>query len=333
MSPVRRFRMRLLFYKVRTNVAPSLQGITASLASKTLELKHRSESRSAPPISRIGVRMRSSCKQDSLSIVTDVSLGIADVETAVSATSPEEVAVEQVKLQEQQRVFGIVPNFYVTYEHDPAPLTPKLKFQLAMKALTDPVTIAGFGMNAAIYQAAGLPELSPGSSWLRKTPGKLLLPAVTARCCWVMRDFLRYCIRTHATSTRARARRNPAFSMRWQLRFSPEETMAGERSTTRTSWATWPPARSRTPTIPARTAAQDSLSAAQRSASVAVWFLASSRSSCFISGRGNTPISPHTPNTRNHFEHCRQKEYTHPRAKLRNPGDASFTPFRELLNT
>ena len=104
-------------------------------------------------------------------IVTDISLGVADVETAVSAASPEEVAAEQVKVQEQQRVFGIVPNFYVTYEHDAAPLTPKLKFQLAMKALTDPVTIAGFGMNAAIYQAAGYPSYPQGAAGYGKRLG------------------------------------------------------------------------------------------------------------------------------------------------------------------
>ena len=44
-------------------------------------------------------------------IVTDISLGVADVETAVSAASPEEVAAEQVKVQEQQRVFGISTQF------------------------------------------------------------------------------------------------------------------------------------------------------------------------------------------------------------------------------
>ena len=104
-------------------------------------------------------------------IVTDISLGIADVETAVSATSPEEVAAEQVKVQEQQRVLGIVPNFYVTYERNPAPLTSKLKFQLAMKALTDPVTIAGFGANAAIYQAAGYPSYRQGAAGYGKRLG------------------------------------------------------------------------------------------------------------------------------------------------------------------
>ena len=97
-------------------------------------------------------------------IVTDISLGVASVETAVRAVIPEQVAVEQVKLQEQQRVLGVIPNFYVTYEHNPAPLTPKLKFQLAMKALTDPVTIMGFGMNAAIYQAVGYPSYRQGAA-------------------------------------------------------------------------------------------------------------------------------------------------------------------------
>ncbi|MFZ0705410.1 MAG: carboxypeptidase-like regulatory domain-containing protein [Candidatus Korobacteraceae bacterium] len=104
-------------------------------------------------------------------IVTDITLGVANVETAVNATSLEEVAAEQVKIQEQQRVFGIVPNFYVTYEHAAAPLTPKLKFQLAMKALTDPVTIAGFGMNAAIYQAAGYPSYGQGAAGYGKRLG------------------------------------------------------------------------------------------------------------------------------------------------------------------
>lgn len=104
-------------------------------------------------------------------IVKDISLGVAAVEMAVTAAAPEEVAAEQVKVQEQQRVFGIVPNFYVTYEKNAAPLTPKLKFQLAIKALTDPVTIAGFGLNAAIYQAAGYPSYQQGAAGYGKRLG------------------------------------------------------------------------------------------------------------------------------------------------------------------
>ena len=97
-------------------------------------------------------------------ILTDIALEVAAVETSVNAVMPEQLAAEQIKIEEHQRVFGVIPNFYVTYEQNPAPLTPKLKFQLAMKALTDPVTIAGFGMNAAIYQMAGYPSYQEGAA-------------------------------------------------------------------------------------------------------------------------------------------------------------------------
>lgn len=97
-------------------------------------------------------------------ILTGVTLAVEPVEESVNAVTPEQMAAEQVKIEEKQRVFGVVPNFYVTYEHDAAPLTPKLKFQLAMKALTDPVTISGFALNAAIYQAADYPSYRQGAA-------------------------------------------------------------------------------------------------------------------------------------------------------------------------
>jgi len=97
-------------------------------------------------------------------ILTDIKLAVAPVETSVTAASPEQVAAEQVKVAEQQRVFGVVPNFYVTYDKHPAPLTSKLKFQLAFRALMDPVTIAGFGINAGIYQAVGYPSYGQGAA-------------------------------------------------------------------------------------------------------------------------------------------------------------------------
>jgi len=97
-------------------------------------------------------------------ILTDIKLAVAPVETSVTAASPEEVAAEQVKIAEQQRVFGVIPNFYVTYDKHPAPLTSKLKFKLALKALTDPVTILGFGINAGIYQAVDYPSYGQGAA-------------------------------------------------------------------------------------------------------------------------------------------------------------------------
>jgi len=53
----------------------------------------------------------------------------------------EEVAAEQIKEQEQQRLVGVVPNFYATYATNPAPMTSKQKFALAWRASYDPVNI------------------------------------------------------------------------------------------------------------------------------------------------------------------------------------------------
>ena len=67
---------------------------------------------------------------------------------------PDEIAQEQFKDEITQRVFGIVPNFYVSYAVDAAPLTPKQKFHLALKASTDPVTISAVSIVAGVNQAS-----------------------------------------------------------------------------------------------------------------------------------------------------------------------------------
>src|SRR5262245_33338116 len=76
--------------------------------------------------------------------VTEVHVGLP----------PEELATVQVKEQEKQRVFGLIPNFYVSYHANPAPLTPKHKFELAWKSASDPITVVGVGVLAGIDQAA-----------------------------------------------------------------------------------------------------------------------------------------------------------------------------------
>jgi len=87
-------------------------------------------------------------------LMPPIVLSIATVVTAVRvAVDPVEVATEEVKEQEHQRVFGFIPNFYVTYNHEAAPLTTKLKFHLAWKSSTDPVTIAGTAFLAGLEQA------------------------------------------------------------------------------------------------------------------------------------------------------------------------------------
>ena len=87
-------------------------------------------------------------------IVPPLVIAIATVVTDVKvAVDPVEVATEEVKEELHQRVFGFIPNFYVTYNREAAPLTTKLKFRLAFKSSTDPVTIAGTAFLAGLEQA------------------------------------------------------------------------------------------------------------------------------------------------------------------------------------
>ena len=83
-----------------------------------------------------------------------VELAIATQVTEVHVSlTPEEVATAEIKEQEKQRVFGLIPNFYVSYSPNAAPLKPKHKFELAWKSSTDPFTFVAVGMVAGFAQA------------------------------------------------------------------------------------------------------------------------------------------------------------------------------------
>ena len=64
-----------------------------------------------------------------------------------------EVAQEQMKDEEKQRVFGFIPNFYVTYVPNAAPLNTRQKFELAWKSTFDPVTFVFVRAAAGVQQA------------------------------------------------------------------------------------------------------------------------------------------------------------------------------------
>jgi len=100
---------------------------------------------------------------DQFKIVTGIQLRIATERTTVDVHyDPVEVATEQFRAEEKQRVFGIIPNFYVSYESDPAPLTTGMKFKLALKVSTDPVTAAGVFLVASAKQAGNTPDYGQG---------------------------------------------------------------------------------------------------------------------------------------------------------------------------
>jgi len=96
--------------------------------------------------------------------LSDVKLTVSAVESSVTAIQPEQLALEQVKNEEAQRIFGVIPNFYVVYDQQFVPLSAKLKYQLALRSATDVVSIAGAAFLAGINQAsAGKPNYVQGA--------------------------------------------------------------------------------------------------------------------------------------------------------------------------
>jgi hypothetical protein len=87
-------------------------------------------------------------------LVPPTTLALATSQTEIQVTASRiEVAEAQIKAQEKQRILGVIPNFYVSYIADAAPLTSKQKFELAWKSTIDPVTIALTGLAAGVQQA------------------------------------------------------------------------------------------------------------------------------------------------------------------------------------
>ena len=106
--------------------------------------------------------------------------------------SVDEVAQSQVEAQETQRVFGFVPNYYSSYIWDAAPMTPKLKFKLGLRATTDPVSFLAVAVLAGVEQKHNtFPGYGQGSegyakrfgaayadAFIGKMVGRAMLPAV-----------------------------------------------------------------------------------------------------------------------------------------------------------
>jgi len=86
-------------------------------------------------------------------IVLTVAKNVTEVHVKASPLTPVQVADMQIKEQEQQRVLGLIPNFYVSYDPDALPLNTRQKFRLAWKTTADPFTIVGVAALAGVEQA------------------------------------------------------------------------------------------------------------------------------------------------------------------------------------
>jgi hypothetical protein len=86
-----------------------------------------------------------------------IALAVMTFSTQVNVTpGAADSAEAQVKVAEQQRILGLLPNYFVTYDPDAAPLTAKQKFELTWKGFIDPAAFIGTGISAGVAQAQNL---------------------------------------------------------------------------------------------------------------------------------------------------------------------------------
>jgi hypothetical protein len=96
--------------------------------------------------------LRSGENYEAASVVLPFATATSEIRVTASQV---EVAQEQLHQEEQQRVFGVIPNFYVVYAPNAQPLNSRQKFHLAWRSSIDPVTFLTTGIFAGIEQGDG----------------------------------------------------------------------------------------------------------------------------------------------------------------------------------
>ncbi|ADV83462.1 carboxypeptidase-like regulatory domain-containing protein [Terriglobus saanensis] len=85
--------------------------------------------------------------------IPTIVLSVASAITEVTVRPTEEIAAEQIKAEEKQRLIGILPNYYVSFVHDAAPMTGAQKYGLALHEFLDPTRFVGTAIVAGVEQA------------------------------------------------------------------------------------------------------------------------------------------------------------------------------------
>jgi hypothetical protein len=123
----------------------------------------------------------------------EIGLPIATANTSVDvfATSTE-VAEQELKAETQQRVLGVIPNFYTSFLWNAAPLNTRQKFKLSFRATTDPAVFVTTAITAGIEQAHNtFPEYGDdaeaygkrygaafGDAFIGRTLGSAVFPSI-----------------------------------------------------------------------------------------------------------------------------------------------------------
>jgi hypothetical protein len=114
-------------------------------------------------------------------ILPPVTLSVSGGVTTVTVTgNKEELAEEQVQIAVQQRVVGVIPNFYSTYDWNAPPMGAKQKFKLSIRSIIDPVSFLAVAAIAGAEQYNNtFPEYGGGLEGYGKRYGAALATHVS----------------------------------------------------------------------------------------------------------------------------------------------------------
>lgn len=90
-------------------------------------------------------------------IVPSVTLAVSGGATSITVSgNKEQLAEQQMHIALQQRIGGVIPNFYSAYDWNAPPMLAKQKFQLSVRSIIDPVSFLSVAGLAGAEQYKGI---------------------------------------------------------------------------------------------------------------------------------------------------------------------------------
>ncbi len=112
--------------------------------------------------------------------LSDVKMQVGEVGTSITVLPTDVIAEQQVNAEIQQKVLGIIPNFYVVYGGaEVAPLSTALKFKLAYKASLSPVNLLAAAFVGGINQGLDTPNYVQGAKGYGQRVGATFATGIT----------------------------------------------------------------------------------------------------------------------------------------------------------
>ena len=85
-------------------------------------------------------------------ILPAITLSVSTVATSVTVRDKAQLSEQQVQIAVEQRIGGVIPNFYSSYDWNAPPMLAKQKFQLSVRSIVDPVAFLSVAGIAAAEQ-------------------------------------------------------------------------------------------------------------------------------------------------------------------------------------